>query len=172
MPTLYHISEEADIDYFEPRSSKYTEENVVWGISEEKLPNYLLPRECPRVTFFAAHNTNEHDRAKFLHGSKRVIALEHAWYARIVTCQLFAYTLPAKTFRLHDENAGYYVSAEPLIPLGVTHIPDLIQAQFNRQVELRFLPDLWPLAEAVAASSLGFSIIRMRNAQPRVAPDR
>jgi hypothetical protein len=39
----------------------------------------------------------------------------------------------------------------------------------RRGVELRFVPSLWPLHDAVAASSLRFSIIRMRNALPRGA---
>ena len=42
-----------------------------------------------------------------------------------------------------------------------------IDKLFARGVELRVLSSLWPLRDAVVASSLGFSIIRMRNAQPR-----
>jgi len=37
--------------------------------------------------------------------------------------------------------------------------------------ELRFLPDLWPLRDAVVASTLRYSMIRMRNARPRAAPN-
>jgi Family of unknown function (DUF6886) len=37
----------------------------------------------------------------------------------------------------------------------------------RRGVRLRLVPDLWPLRDAVVASSLQFSIIRMRNALPR-----
>ena len=33
--------------------------------------------------------------------------------------------------------------------------------------EVRILDDFWPLADAVAASSLQFSILRKRNAKPR-----
>jgi hypothetical protein len=36
----------------------------------------------------------------------------------------------------------------------------------RRGVELRVLPTLWPLRDAVLESSLQFSMIRMRNATP------
>ena len=37
----------------------------------------------------------------------------------------------------------------------------------KRDVELRFVPNLWPLRDAVVASTLQFSLIRMRNALSR-----
>jgi hypothetical protein len=37
-----------------------------------------------------------------------------------------------------------------------------------RNVELRITPSLWPLRDAVAGSTLEFSISRMRNAQPPI----
>ena len=50
---LFHISEESDIARFEPRASEYATGLVVWAIDETRLCNYLLPRECPRVTYYA-----------------------------------------------------------------------------------------------------------------------
>ena len=44
---------------------------------------------------------------------------------------------------------------------------DPIGELLGREVELRFVPSLWPLRDAVVASSLEFSLIRMRNALPR-----
>ena len=169
MPELFHVSEAPDINLFAPRPSKYTDDKVVWGITADKLVNYLLPRDCPRVTFFAAATTTRPDRDSFLRGTERVVALEQGWYKRLVACELYVYALPAAGFRLHDENAGYWVSPDTVRPSSVAHIPDLMAALFAHRVELRFLPTLWPLADAVAASSLGFSIIRMRNAAPRLA---
>lgn len=168
MPNLIHISEEPDISVFEPRPSKSTDDDVVWAIAKPMLPNYLLPRECPRVTYYASEQTSDEDRRIFLRGAKRVIAVEHAWYTRIVECTLYLYHLPPETFRLHDANAGYYVSPQKVIPSGIEVMPDLLAALFSHEIELRFLPTLWPLSDAVAASTLGFSIIRMRNAQPRL----
>jgi len=54
---LYHVSEYSHIERFEPRpppcSGVGPVESVVWAIDEEHLHNYLLPRDCPRVTFYA-----------------------------------------------------------------------------------------------------------------------
>ena len=44
------------------------------------------------------------------------------------------------------------------------HLPGALLA---RNVELRIMPELWKLHDGIAASSMQFSIIRMRNAQPR-----
>jgi hypothetical protein len=66
-----------------------------------------------------------------------------------------------------DECAGYFVSHVPVVPTSLHIIDDPIGALATQGVELRILPSLWPLRDAVIASSLQFSIIRMRNAQPR-----
>lgn len=54
---LFHVSEESGIERFEPRPSPYTDEPVVWAIDADRLRNYLLPRECPRVTYYAGCET-------------------------------------------------------------------------------------------------------------------
>jgi len=84
---LFHISEEENINRFEPRPSEYTSEPVVWAIDDA-----------------------------------------------------------------HREV-----------------LPDPVSELRRRGVELRVLPNLWPLRDVVIASSLQFSIIRMRNALPRKA---
>lgn len=68
------------------------------------------------------------------------------------------------TFECLDECAGYFVSREPVRPLQVEVIEDPIAALLGRGVELRILPTLSPLRDSIVASTLQFSIIRMRNA--------
>ena len=48
---LFHISEDGYIEKFIPRRSKeiWEYKNYVWAIEEEKIQNYLLPRDCPRI---------------------------------------------------------------------------------------------------------------------------
>jgi hypothetical protein len=46
-------------------------------------------------------------------------------------------------------------------------IEDLLGELLACDIELRVMPSLWPLCDAVVASSLRFSCIRMRNALPR-----
>jgi hypothetical protein len=42
-------------------------------------------------------------------------------------------------------------------------------AVLQRGVELRILPNLWPLRDAVIESTLEFSIIRWRNSLPQLS---
>ncbi len=75
---LFHISEEPGIERFEPRESDYTNEPVVWAIEEARLCNYLLPRDCPRVTYYGGSQTSTEDVKQFLGSSPAVIAIESA----------------------------------------------------------------------------------------------
>ena len=55
MPRLFHVSERPGIARFEPRlpptANAAVRTPVVWVVDEAHLPNYLVPRECPRVAF-------------------------------------------------------------------------------------------------------------------------
>lgn len=163
---LFHVSEQAGIERFEPRWSEMVGQEVVWAIDAEHLRNYLLPRECPRVTYYAGAQTARADVERFLGTSKAVVAIESGWSERIRSCRLFCYELPHDNFECIDECAGYFVSKLPVVPASVEVVDDAINQLLTRGVELRFVPNLWPLRNAVVASTLQFSIIRMRNAQP------
>jgi hypothetical protein len=164
---LFHISEEANISRFEPRPSEYTSEPVVWAIDDAHLPNYLVPRDCPRVTYYAGPQTSDADREILLGLGSAVVAIEQLWMARLEQCRLYCYSLPVQTFECLDAGAGYFVSRGAVVPAGVEVLPDPISELRRRGVELRVVPNLWPLRDVVIASSLQFSIIRMRNALPR-----
>jgi hypothetical protein len=164
---LFHVSEESGIERFEPRQSEYVSEPVVWAIEAARLHNYLVPRDCPRVTFYAGRAATEADVARFLGSSPAVIAIESGWLERLRSCRLYCYHLPPETFECIDECAGYFVSRVSVVPAFVEVFDDLIAELIRRGVELRFVPNLWSLHDAVAASSLQFSLIRMRNALPR-----
>lgn len=164
---LFHVSDEPDIRIFEPRSSVYIEDPVVWAIDLDRLPNYLLPRDCPRVTYYAGAATTAVDIERFLGSSRAVIAVESDWFERIRSTRLYCYHLPTETFTLHDDCAGYHISASAVTPVHVDVFDDVIGEILKRNIEMRFLPNLWKLCDEVAKSSLQFSNIRMRNAQPR-----
>lgn len=167
---LFHLSEETGIERFEPRPSDYTLDPVVWAISADRMCNYLLPRNCPRVTYYAGPDTTPTDVARFLGDSRIVVAVENGWLERIKSCRLCCYHLPPETFECIDECAGYYVSRVSVVPNRVEVLEGLIGELLKCGVELRFTPDLWSLRDAVVASSLQFSIIRMRNAATRGLP--
>jgi len=169
---LYHISEEAVINIFEPRPSpsffEQVQDNVVFAITEKLLHNYLLPRNCPRVSFYKGEGTSAKDIDRFFaHTSAEfVMAVENAWLQKIAATTIYCYELPAETFTLLDECAGYYVSRKAIVPVSVRPVTNILDELLYRNIELRLVPSLWPLADAVKASTLQFSLIRMRNAMP------
>ena len=163
---LFHISEESDIARFEPRASEFATGLVVWAIDEGRLCNYLVPRDCPRVTYYAGADTTVTDVDRFLGSSPAVVAIESGWLERVRSTWLYCYHMPTETFECLDACAGYFVSRVPVIPSRVEVFQDPLAELLGRGVELRVIPNLWSLRDAVVASSLQFSLIRMRNAAP------
>jgi len=172
---LFHVSEESDIAEFVPRlRSKYKksdlEKGLVWALNERCLPNFLTPRDCPRVTYHARETTIEDDILKFFSSSQRhCVAIENAWYERMIKTNLYVYEFESTNFYMHgDAGAGYYVSEQTEIPISVTKYNDLLGELFKRNIEVRILNNLWELGEAVQKSTLNWSLCRMINAQPRL----
>jgi len=170
-PRLFHVSEDLDIGRFEPRPAPSPDAGVtgeaVWAIAESHLPNYLLPRDCPRICFRCGPGTTAHDRDRFMVGARRVVAFEAAWLDRVRACTLAIYELPAETFEEALHEAGYWISREAVTPVGRELVDDVLSALAATETEVRVLHGFWRLRDAVVASSLQFSIIRTRNARPR-----
>jgi hypothetical protein len=170
--SLYHISDTPGIARFDPRHAPSPrpglEGAMVWAIDRDHLHNYLLPRDCPRVTFYALPESAPGDVDRLMAGSsaKYVVAIEARWLPEVRRQRLYRYELAPDTFTLQDAAAGYYISREPVVPRSVTPIDDLLGELLEHDVELRVMPSLWKLRDLVVASTLQFSIIRMRNAQP------
>lgn len=162
---LYHVSETEGIELFEPRLAEAENAAFVWAIHERRLHNYLLPRDCPRVTYCAKGDTTPADVEQFLGASPAVIAVESRWLQRVQSARLYCYQLPAESFRMLDDGAGYYVSDQSVPPISVQCIENPMLALLGRGVELRFIRDLVVFGERVVASTLQFSLIRMRNAR-------
>src|SRR5690625_6632997 len=95
-----------------------------------------------------------------------VIAIEQAWFRKCLESKLFLYEFNPSSFRTVDMSAGYYISTQSVKPIAEHEVGDIFDSLFRRGVEVRVLPTLWYLREAIAASSLGYSIIRIRNAGP------
>jgi hypothetical protein len=169
--TLYHFSEDPAIELFVPRPPVATPdaEPLVWGIDADHASLYCFPRDCPRVCFAARADSSVEEIERFLGltTARLVIAIEGEWLERMRSTRLYRYHLPSETFMMIDEGAGYHVSREPVVPSKVEPVGDLIEELVDAGVELRITPSLWLLHDAVAASSLRFSMIRMRNASPR-----
>ncbi len=171
---LYHVSDRGDIAVFEPRPARVDHpqpvaEPVVWAIAERLLHNYLLPRDCPRVTFYAWPDSDPADVARLLGvtAAGYVVAIESDWLEAVRRAILWLYEFPPDAFRVLDAGAGYYVAHQSVVPLSIRRVDDALAELTRRDVELRVTPSLWPLRDAVLASSLPFSFIRMANARPR-----
>jgi hypothetical protein len=173
-PKLFHVSDQAGITLFEPRPTypghpQNLDRPVVWAIEERLLHNYLLPRDCPRVTFYARPDSDPADVARLLGvtAARHVVAIESGWLDAVWQAVLYLYEFSREGFGVIDAGAGCYASESAVAPIGVRRIDDLLGELAQRDVELRITPSLWPLRDTVLASTLQFSFIRMRNARPR-----
>ena len=170
---LFHVSEESDIQVFHPRLPKRKDLDptigLVWAIDEEHLPNFLVPRDCPRVTYHVSSQTNSEDRNRFFssYGACHAVVLENSWYYTIMNTILYIYEFDPNDFSLFDPVAGYYVAQSTQYPISKVVVRDLLAEILCRNVELRITDNLWDLADAVKASSLKWSLCRMKNALPR-----
>lgn len=169
MVRLFHVSEEAGIRRFEPRPNYRLAGEMVWAVDEPHLVNFLTPRGCPRITFGRGPRTTPEDAARFLGDARRVVAFESAWLERVRDCALQVYELPPSTFEPELPEAGYWISREAVEPIGVQVVEDVMAALVAAGAEVRVLQSFWPLSDAVAGSSLEFSIIHKDRAPPRGA---
>lgn len=170
---LFHVSEEPDIKVFEPRTPIRDDLDkgikLVWAITENRLMNFLTPRDCPRVTFYVKHDSRPDDIQRFIGSSKvnAVVAIEHDWFDRFIGTSLYLYEFNTSNFVMQDEVAGYYVSTQVEVPISITKVDNLFHALFDLNVEVRLLPNLWELCNTIKSSSLGYSFCRMKLAKPR-----
>lgn len=166
---LFHVSEESDIRIFHPRAPKRSDLDpsipLVWAVSENRLVNFLTPRDCPRVCFHKTANTSDEDLSLFSSKNiQSVVAIESAWFERMKAAKLYLYEFNPENFYLQDPCAGYYVSEKTETPVSVTIIDDVFSSLFERKAEIRILDNLWPLANRIKKTKLDWSLCRMKNA--------
>lgn len=155
---LYHVSEDPNIREFIPMPALNPEAgvkgNAVWAINESELPNYLLPRDCPRVCY--------RDQA----GAK-TIAVEEGWVKALEKTNLCIYVFGPESFEELDPIAGYWISREPVVPKKIIKIDSPLLELAKRELTLKVLPDLHAERQFVLDNFEHFSIIRFRNARPK-----
>jgi len=167
---LYHVSEEGAIALFTPRPAPVLEgEAVVWAVNERCLPNYLFPRDCPRIAWHVAPHTTAADRQRHFTdpAATHAVAFEEAWLERMRTTPLYLYEFAPDPFALHDVGAGYFLARQPVRPISLRRIDDPVAELFARKVELHPCETLWQHHDAIQGSTFYWSIIRMRNAGVR-----
>ena len=169
---LFHVSEEADIPVFHPRLPTRRDLDptigLVWAIDEARLPNFLTPRNCPRVTYHVGPQTTREDIERYFSGGQRhAVIIEQKWFETMKNATLYLYEFDPAGFELQDAIAGYYVAKSTQVPIAKHQADDLFAALFQRNTEVRMVDNLWNIADCIIKSSLNFSLCRMDFAQPR-----
>ncbi len=170
---IFHVSEEANIETFHPRVPMRDDLDkavgLVWAINENCLPNFLTPRNCPRVTYHIGEKTTKSDIDKFFSSSKinHTVVIEQKWFKPMLDATLYLYEFDISDFELQDVIAGYYVSKVKQTPIKKHKIDNLFDELFKRNVEIRMVDNLWEINEKIQNSTLNWSMCRMAYAQPR-----
>ena len=170
---VLHFSEDPRITRFAPHVAATAQqpEAYVWAVDHARAPDYWFPRECPRAMVWTTETSSAADRERILGpgGGQRLHAVEYRWLEPMRKVRLFAYRLPAPLFRPFGTPVPHaMVATVPVEPIGPPEpVGDLFELHEAAGIQLRVLPNLWPLWDAVVASTLGFSGIRLRHAAPR-----
>jgi uncharacterized protein DUF6886 len=170
---VLHFSEDPTITRFVPHVAATAQQPqpYVWAVDHDRAPDYWFPRQCPRAMAWVVPSTSDTDRDRIIGAGcgQRVHAIEYAWLDALRTTRLYAYRLPVQAFRPFGEPDRHaMVATEPVVPLGPPEpVGDLLRCHERAGIQLRLLDNLWPFWDAVVASSVGFSGIRLRNAAPR-----
>jgi Family of unknown function (DUF6886) len=169
---VLHFSEDPTITRFLPHvaATARQPEAYVWAVDASRAPDYWFPRQCPRAMAWVTEGTSSADRDRILGpgGGDRIHVIEYGWLSAMRSVRLFAYRLAASAFRSFGEHAHAVVATEAVEPLGPPEpVGDLLALHEEAGIQLRVLPNVWGFVDAAAESSLGFSGIRLGNAQPR-----
>lgn len=171
---LFHVSEESDIKQFEPRIPTRTDLDptigLVWAINEKCLPNFLTPRNCPRVCYHVGEHTSEADKLTYFSSKScsHVVVIEYKWFEIMQNTTLYLYEFNASEFTLLDENAGYFISEKKQIPIHRIEVADLYAEQFRRNVELRLVDNLRDISHEIQETTLNWSLCRMNNIKENI----
>lgn len=170
---LYHFSDEAGIELFDPRPVRIPVERkngqdwlngaLVWAIDAAHQFLYFFPRECPRILLWPTPASSAADIDAWLQGSKTVAFIERAWLERLEAAEIHRYELPVDGFEPLGD-VGMHVAREAVRPLGAEALSDLPVRLAESGVCLRVRDDLTAL-RGVWDTSLHASGLRLRNAQ-------
>jgi hypothetical protein len=170
---VLHFSEDPTITRFVPHVAATAQQPgaYVWAVGRDRAPDYWFPRQCPRAMAWTGPRTTDRDRERIIGAGcgERVHAIEYGWLAAMRTTRLYAYRLPAELFRpFGGPEPHARVAVRPVTPLGPAEpVGDLLECHAAAGIQLRVLDNLWPFWDAVTASTVLFSGIRLHNARPR-----
>ena len=166
---LWHVSENPALGTFRPHTPATNPASppLVWAVDTRHAPLFWFPRDCPRACIWPVSSTTSDDRERFFgqSGPTRIHVIEAGWLEGMRSCRLYAYRLPTASFRPH-EVGGYWVSEETVEAIERRTLDDLLTRHAEAGIELRVTPSIWPFWRRVLASTVEFSGLRLRNADP------
>lgn len=169
---VLHYSENPEITGFDPHVAATAQQAdaFVWAVDAKRSPDYWFPRDCPRAMAWVTEETSDADRLRIIGPGcgERVHAIEFRWLARMMETKLYAYRFDAKDFEAFGEPVPHaHVSRVPVTPIAPPEpVGNLVDLHAAAGIQLRCLPTIMPFWEDVVTRTLGFSGIRLRNAQP------
>jgi len=83
-----------------------------------------------------------------------------------VSATVYRYAFEPSEFTPWPRAGGHHVSGRTVRPLHVEPVGELLALHAATGIELRFVPRIGPLVDALRESGVGFSVIRARNALP------
>ena len=171
---LFHVSEEPNIEVFYPRIPARTdidqENGLVWAIEENKLSNFLTPRNCPRVGYHLNDKVDDETKKQFFSSleSSSCIVIEDIWLNAMLKTTLYIYEFDIADFYLQDSAAGYYVSQKSQKPINKIIVSNIFDELLKRKVEVRIVPSLELISSNLRQSKLDWSLCRMKYAKHNI----
>lgn len=165
---VYHYSEDGSIRRFAPHvpPSNPSHPPAVWALDEAHAPLYWFPRHCPRISVWAYDDDQQKRLSAIFHTeASRICAAETSWIEAMRQARVYEYQFDGRLFAPWAEADGQYISGEVVEPTHVEARDDLLALHAAHDVELRFTPRLGTLMDAMLASELPFSFVRIRDAR-------
>jgi hypothetical protein len=167
---LHHFSEDPSIARFVPHVPRTNPQHrrAVWAIDAEHAPLYWFPRDCPRVTIWPLRTDDIGAfQTRLTTTAVRVHAIESGWLERMRSTLIYRYDFEPDGFCPWEEANGQWICESDVVPIAVNPMGGLLDAHAQAGIDLRIVPSLWPLHDLALERPFDFSIVRMRNAQPR-----
>jgi hypothetical protein len=164
---VYHYSEDGSIKRFTPHEAPSNPRHppAVWALDQAHAPLYWFPRHCPRISVWAVDDEQQQRLSEVFHTeASRICAAETSWIDAMASARLYEYHFDGELFAPWAEADGQYISGDEVVPMHVEVLDDLLGLHAAHDVELRFTPRLGTLMDAMLASRLPFSFVRIRDA--------
>ena len=170
MVDLFHFSHDPSIERFTPHvpATNPTQPASVWAIDAERAPLHWFPRDCQRVAVWLRDDAERHLFSQaFCTAAPRVHAIELGRLRVLASAVLYRYRFDSSPFRPWSEASGQWISDRAVEPSEVERLDDLIGCHVTAGIELRAVPDLWPIRDLAVSGPWDFSVVRFQLAAAR-----